>query len=160
MPIEDEDHGRPVEQRARAQRREDPDRKRNREPEDEPSEDEARGHRGGALDHVVDLLTRRERAAERLVDDELLQEARILDRHGIVEAELLLDPLDVFRRRLRPGHETSRIRRHEEEDHPGDERDRKEQNRSPDDTPDEVLEHLADGTRSVKKLFVASASCR
>jgi hypothetical protein len=130
-----------VGQRSRPQRREDPDRQRDRQHEHHRSENERSGDRRRPEDLVVHLRAVDEGMPERAVEDEALEEVRVLDVDRIVQAQELFDLRDPLRRRRLSRGQPRRVRRHQEEDHVGDDRHRQEQHDRPEQTPDEISEH-------------------
>ena len=164
-PDQDERHRRSVEQGSGSQRGEDADRKREQHPEDRSAEDERGGDRRGVADDRVDALPVREREAEVLVDDQPVEELRVLDVERPVGAEEVRRALHVGVGRGLAGDELRGVVRDEEEEDVGDERHRDEQHRSPDHSTCEIPDHGLDlpppevvaGVHGAERLYLSWA---
>ena len=107
---EDEHHCRPVHQRAWPQRGENADGNCDQHPEEDPAEDERRGHGGGVADDRVDILAVCERGAERGVEDQLLEELPVLDVERTVKPQIVCNPRDILGARRLAGEQPRRGR--------------------------------------------------
>src|SRR5438132_193833 len=80
------------------------------------AEDDRSRHGRVLEDRVRHIDAVRERAAERAIDDEALEEQAVLVRHRLVEAEEVARALDLVRGRALPDREARGIGRDDEED--------------------------------------------
>ena len=135
-----EDHPAAVEQRARAQRRQDPDRDRDQEPDQDASEHEREGDRRGPRDHVDDVLVRPRRRAEVAVQH-MRDERAVLAHDGAA-----VDPDGVAQRRPLVAAEAAPDRlvvpRDQEEEDVRVERQGEEEDDRPREPPEHEAEHL------------------
>jgi hypothetical protein len=82
------------------------------------------------------------------MQDEPVEELRVLDRDRAVGAEKVLGPLDVGIRCAAARDQLRRVHRDDVEDHERHERDREKQHARPQQSPDDVLTH---GTASLSR---------
>ena len=76
------------------------------------------------------------------MEDQLLEELPILDVEGTVEPEIVCDARHILRPCRLPGEELCRVGRDDVEDDVRHDRDGEEENDRPENTADEVADHV------------------
>ena len=140
-PDQHEDHRQAVEQRARTDRRHDPDGNRHGQVEDRTADDQRPGHGQARLDQRVDALQVDVGDPERLVGDHVPDEAPVLFPDRLVQMQQVPDAEDRLRAGTAAGGERRGVIRDQEEDRVGDDRGSKDEEDRPEHAPDYEPRH-------------------